>query len=226
MPSVLVTGANRGLGLEFCRQYLADGWHVIATCRVPESASALSSLSGSLDVHGLSVTDDDGIVQLADRLSGQAIDILINNAGVMGAREPFGEFDSESWMTVLRTNVIAPLKVAEAFVEHVSRSDLKKIVTVSSKMGSMADNASGGAYVYRSSKAGVNAAMRSLHFELLPHGISSCVLHPGWVRTDMGGPSGLIDAPESVAGMRSVIDVLDRDMSGRFWNYDGTEIPW
>jgi len=138
----------------------------------------------------------------------------------------FGELDSAAWAEVLRINVIAPLKVAEAFVGHVARSDQKKIVTVSSKMGSMTDNTSGGSFIYRSSKAGVNAAMRSLSFEVAPQGIASAMLHPGWVRTDMGGPNGLIDATESVSGMRSVIAALDADMSGRFWNYDGTEIPW
>lgn len=226
MPTVMITGANRGLGLEFTRQYLEDGWDVIATCRNPASAESLNALSGNVEVHAMAVDDDKSIAALAEKLSGRTIDVLINNAGVMGNRESFGDFDSDSWMAVLRTNVVAPLKVAEAFVEHVAGSDHKKLVTVSSKMGSMADNSSGGAYVYRSSKAGVNAAMRSLHFELTPRGVSTCVLHPGWVRTDMGGPNGLIDAPESVSGMRSVIAALDEGKSGRFWNYDGSEIPW
>lgn len=226
MPTVMITGANRGLGLEFARQYLEDGWGVLATCRNPGAADDLNGVSGELNVHGMAVDDDGAITALAHKLSGQAIDVLINNAGIMGPRQSFGELDSDAWMAVLRTNVIAPVKVAEAFVDHVARSDLKKIVTVSSKMGSMADNTSGGSYIYRSSKAGVNAAMRSLSFEVAPQGIASAVLHPGWVRTDMGGPNGLIDAPESVSGMRAVIAALDAGMSGRFWNYDGTEIPW
>ncbi len=230
MPTVFITGANRGLGLEFARQYLDDGWDVIATCRNAGQATALKALAGSsagtLAVHGMAVDDDGAITALAQDLSGQAIDVLINNAGVMGPRLSFGELDSAAWAEVLRINVIAPLKVAEAFVGHVARSDQKKIVTVSSKMGSMTDNTSGGSFIYRSSKAGVNAAMRSLSFEVAPQGIASAMLHPGWVRTDMGGPNGLIDATESVSGMRSVIAALDADMSGRFWNYDGTEIPW
>jgi len=234
MPTVFITGANRGLGLEFARQYLDDGWDVIATCRNTGEATALKALAGrsagTLAVHGMAVDDDGAITALATDLSGdlsgQAIDVLINNAGVMGPRQSFGELDSVAWAEVLRTNVIAPLKVAEAFVGHVARSDQKKIVTVSSKMGSMADNTSGGSFIYRSSKAGVNAAMRSLSFEVAPQGIASAILHPGWVRTDMGGPNGLIDATESVSGMRSVIAALDAEKSGRFWNYDGTEIPW
>ncbi len=226
MPTVLITGANRGLGLEFTRQYLDDGWDVIATCRNAGAATELKALSGNLSIHEMAVDKDAAILALARSLSDRSIDVLVNNAGVMGPRLGFGELDSKAWAETLRTNIIAPLKVAEAFVEHVIRSDLKKIVTVSSKMGSMADNTSGGSFIYRSSKAGVNAAMRSLSFELAPQGVVSAVLHPGWVRTDMGGPNGLIDAPESVSGMRTVIASLDSEMSGRFWNYDGTEIPW
>jgi len=226
MPTVFITGANRGLGLEFTRQYLEDGWQVIATCRNVSKAVDLKSLSGNLSVHEMAVDDDRAVQALAGSLFDRAIDVLINNAGVMGPRLGFGELDSQAWADVLRTNIIAPLRVAEAFADHVARSELKKIVTVSSKMGSMADNTSGGSFIYRSSKAGVNAAMRSLSFELAPRGIVAAVLHPGWVRTDMGGPNGLIDAPESVSGMRAVIASLDSGMSGRFWNYDGTEIPW
>ncbi len=226
MPTVLITGANRGLGLEFARQYLADGWKVIATCRNPVAAETLMGFEGDLSVHALAVDDDASIRLLADDLSGQAIDVLINNAGVMGAKKPIGELESTHWMDVLRTNVVAPLMVSQALVENVAMSDMKKIFTVSSKMGSMADNGSGGSYVYRSSKAGVNAAMRSLAIDLAPRGIVAAVLHPGWVRTDMGGPNGLIDAPESVSGMRAVIASLDTDMAGQFWNYDGASIPW
>ncbi len=226
MPSVLITGANRGLGLEFARQYLADDWRVLATCRDAQSATTLSALQGDLHVHAMPVDDDAAIATLAGELSGEAIDVLINNAGVMGPRDDFGTLGTQAWMDVLRVNVVAPVKVAEAFVEHVARSDLKKIATVSSKMGSMSDNTSGGSYVYRSSKAGVNAAMRSLAIDLAPRGIVSAMFHPGWVRTDMGGANGLIDAPQSVGGMRSVIERLDADMAGRFWNYDGSEIAW
>lgn len=226
MPTVFITGANRGLGLEFTRQYLDDGWDVIATCRNSGDATDLNALSGNLTVHEMAVDDDAAILRVANDLSDQAIDVLINNAGVMGPRLSFGDLDSAAWAEVLRINIIAPLKVAEAFVGHVARSDLKKIVTLSSKMGSMADNTSGGSFIYRSSKAGVNAAMRSLSFEVAPQGIAAAMLHPGWVRTDMGGPNGLIDANTSVSGMRSVIAALNADMSGRFWNYDGTEIPW
>lgn len=226
MPTVLITGCNRGLGLEFTRQYLSDGWRVIATCRDASKADALSGLDGDLRVLSMAVDDDASIAQAAAELKGEAIDVLVCNAGVMGERASLGDLTSADWDVVLRVNIIAPLIVAQAFIENVAASDQKKIATVSSKMGSVADNDSGGQYIYRSSKAGVNAAMRSLAIDLAPRGISACVLHPGWVRTDMGGPNGLIDPPESVSGMRSVIASLDSGKAGGFWNYDGSEIPW
>ena len=226
MPTVLITGSNRGLGLEFTRQYLADGWRVLATCRNADDAPELSSLDGDLNVLSMAVDDDAGILATAAKLDGEAIDVLISNAGVMGERQSLGGLQSQDWEHVLRVNIISPLMVCQAFVEHVARSDQKKMATVSSKMGSVADNNSGGSYIYRSSKAGVNAAMRSLAIDLAPRGIHAAILHPGWVRTDMGGPNGLIDAPESVRGMRDVIASLDAESSGMFRNYDGTEIPW
>ncbi len=226
MPSVFITGCNRGLGLEFTKQYLADGWRVFATCRAPEQASELNALKGDLAVIGMAVDEDASIMAAASKLKNEAIDVLISNAGVMGERQDFGNLSSKSWEQALRVNIIAPLMVCQAFVDHVARGEHKKIITVSSKMGSIEENTSGGQYSYRSSKAGVNAAMRSLAIDLAPQGILAAVLHPGWVRTDMGGPNGLIDPPESIAGMRSVIASLDKSMSGLLWNYDGTQIPW
>lgn len=226
MPTVFITGSNRGLGLEYVRQYLHHGWRVIASCRKADDAPGLSALNGDLTVISMPVDDDRAIVATAAQLDDLAIDVLVCNAGVMGQRQALGDLESAGWEQVLRVNIIAPLMVAQAFVEHVARSEQKKIVTVSSKMGSIAENASGGSYIYRSSKAGVNAAMVSLAIDLKPRGIAVAVLHPGWVRTDMGGPDGLIEAPESVSGMRAVIASLDAEKSARFWNYDGTEIPW
>ncbi len=226
MPTVLITGSNRGLGLEYARQYLADGWRVIATCRNLDDAPDLASLTGDLTVLAMAVDDDRSILATAEKLDGTAIDVLICNAGVMGERQGLGSLDSAVWQQVLRVNIIAPLMVCQAFIEHVARSEQKKMATVSSKMGSIAENASGGQYIYRSSKAGVNAAMVSLALDLTPRGIAVAVMHPGWVRTDMGGPNGLIDPPESIRGMRSVIASLNMDNTGRFWNYDGSDIPW
>ena len=137
-----------------------------------------------------------------------------------------GDLDYTAWEEVLRANTLAPLRMIEAFLDHLRAGEGKTIASVSSKMGSIADNRGGGQYIYRSSKAALNAAMRSVALDLAGEGIKAVILHPGWVRTDMGGPAALIDAPESVAGMKQVIDGLTPDRSGRFFNYDGQEISW
>ncbi|PKO92232.1 MAG: short-chain dehydrogenase [Betaproteobacteria bacterium HGW-Betaproteobacteria-1] len=227
--TVLITGANRGLGLEFAKQYAEAGWQVIACCRWPDEAKELQALaerSGDLlEIHQLDVADFEEIDALALILQGRAIDLLINNAGVY-PQSDFGNVNYEAWAEAFHINSMAPMKMAEAFVGHVAASDQKKIVTVSSKMGSIDDNTSGGSYIYRSTKTAANMVMKSLAIDLKPKGIASTILHPGWVRTDMGGPNGLIDAPESVAGMRRVIEALTLENGGRFVAYDGKEIPW
>lgn len=226
---VLVTGANRGIGLEFVRQYAADGWHVIACCRDPLSATALNALAsspgGCMSVHALDVSDFNQIERLAMALEGQAIDLLINNAGFY-PQSAFGSIDYADWDRAFRINAMAPMKMVECFVEHVACSRLRKIVTLSSKMGSVADNDSGGSYLYRTSKAAANMLMKSLAIDLKPRGIAAAALHPGWVKTDMGGPNALITTEMSVAGMRHVIDQLSVHSAGRFIAYDGEEIPW
>ncbi len=227
MPTVLIAGANRGLGLEFAKQYAADGWRVIATCRDPLKAQGLAPLPGEIEVHTLDVTDNSQVHALAKTLKKEPIDLLLNNAGIYGPRPvKLGGVDYAVWADVMRVNAMAPLKVCECFLDHIVAGDLKKIATISSKMGSMGDNDAGGSYIYRSSKAALNGVMKSLSVDLKPRGISVTVLHPGWVKTDMGGPSGLIDAVESVTGMRKVIESAHMATSGHFYNYDGTEIPW
>jgi len=227
--TVLITGANRGLGLEFVKQYAVAGWQVIACCRWPEEAKELQALAersgDQVEIHTLDVADFEEIDALALILQGRSIDLLINNAGVY-PQSDFGNVNYEAWAEAFHINSMAPMKMVEAFAGHVASSNLKKIVTVSSKMGSLDDNTSGGSYIYRSTKTAVNMVMKSLAIDLKPKGIASTILHPGWVRTDMGGPNGLIDAPESVAGMRRVIDELTLDNSGRFVAYDGKVIPW
>lgn len=223
----MITGANRGLGLEYARQYADDGWRVIATCRDPETATELISLHGELDIYALDIESEEQISSLANILQEETIDLLINNAGIYGPRpSKLGHIDYDTWENVMRINVMAPLKVCENFINHVAKSKLRKIAIMSSKMGSMDDNNSGGSYVYRASKAALNAVMKSLSIDLAPDRISVVILHPGWVRTDMGGPSALIDASESVIGLRKVIDGLTLQNSGRFYNYDGSEINW
>lgn len=227
MPNVLITGANRGLGLEFARQYVAEGWRVLATCRDPDRASALKEISGDVRVAGLDVGRFESIDRLAGELGAEAIDVLINNAGIYGGRpQGLGRIDYDAWAETLRIDCLAQIRVAEAFLDHVARSERKVIVAISSKMGSIADNSSGGTYIYRSAKAALNMAMRSLAHDVADRGIVAAVLHPGWVETDMGGPNALIGPAESIAGMRQVIAGLDAAKSGGFYDYRGAEVPW
>lgn len=221
MPTVLITGASRGIGREFARQYEAGGWRVIATCRDPSKYD----LEG--EVYRLDVTDPDSVAALHRELKGEAIDLLINNAGIYGPRGlEFGSLDYGAWEEVLRTNVLGPMRVAEAIANQVAASEKKKMVFISSKVGSIADNSSGGSYIYRSSKTALNMAVKSLSLDLSGKGVICVLLHPGWVQTDMGGASAPIDAATSVAGMRAVIDRAGAADSGRYFNYDGNELPW
>ncbi|QOJ23685.1 MAG: SDR family oxidoreductase [Gammaproteobacteria bacterium] len=232
MKTLLITGANRGIGLEFVRQYAADGWHVLACCRKPATADTLNRLTSQhpdqITVHALDVTDHQQIAQLANALSGQSIDLLINNAGVYppARGDTFGRTDYAAWQHALEVNTMAPLKMSETFIKQIARSELKTIVTITSKMGSIADNRGGGSYIYRSSKAGVNIVIKSLSIDLSPQKIIAVVLHPGWVKTDMGGSGALITAEQSVTGMRRVINSLTLQDSGKFYAFDGQEVPW
>jgi NAD(P)-dependent dehydrogenase (short-subunit alcohol dehydrogenase family) len=221
MPTALITGASRGIGREFARQYEDAGWRVVATCRDPSK----SGLEG--EVHPLDVTAPAGIAALRDALDGEAVDLLINNAGMYGPRgTALGAIDYGAWENVLRTNVLGPVRVAEAFAESVARSGLKIMVFISSKMGSIGDNNSGGGYIYRSSKTALNMAVTSLSVDLSGRGITCLLFHPGWVKTDMGGASAPVDAAASVAGMRAVIDRATPADSGRFFDNEGNQLPW
>jgi NAD(P)-dependent dehydrogenase (short-subunit alcohol dehydrogenase family) len=239
MPTVLVTGAGRGLGLEFVRQYAADGWTVIATARAPDRATELGGLSavagGRVKLHALDVTDHAAIGALAARLEGVAIDVLINNSGTMGEHsfagqglqaQRFGASDYEDWLYQFRVNALAPMRMAEAFVEHVAASVQKKIVTLSTVMASVGSNNLGGLYAYRSTKAAVNAIMKSMALDLARRGVIAVPVHPGWAATDMGGPGAPVRPQHSVAGLRQLIAGLSKDKSGRFWQWDGKELPW
>jgi NAD(P)-dependent dehydrogenase (short-subunit alcohol dehydrogenase family) len=231
MPSALITGANRGLGLEFARQYLADSWQVYAACRHPDSASELRGLADTSDdklqILALDVTDSASVKTAAAELDGKAIDLLLNNAGVMGAKgQTIGNIDYEAMAKVLDANTMGPLRVSEAFVEHMARSERKLIVTLTSGMGSLADNTSGGSIAYRTSKAAVNMVMRSLAIDLAPRGITCVVVNPGWVQTDMGGLHATLTPAESVSKLRGLIETLGPAQSGKFFNYDGREYAW
>jgi NAD(P)-dependent dehydrogenase (short-subunit alcohol dehydrogenase family) len=212
MPTVLITGASRGLGLGFARQYAAE---------------ALGAVEGSVEVHALDVTDEAAVEALARSLKRDAVDLLLNNAGIYGPRPAvLGGIDYGAWAEVFRVNAMAPLTVSSAFLDHVARSQRRLIVAVTSIMGSVGGNDTGGAYIYRSSKAAANAVVRSLSVDVAGRGITVVPLHPGWVRTDMGGPSAQVDPTDSVTGMRRVIAGPGADDQGRFFDYQGEELPW
>jgi NAD(P)-dependent dehydrogenase (short-subunit alcohol dehydrogenase family) len=231
MPSVFITGANRGLGLEFARQYRATGWRVYATCRAPADADALRALEqearGQVSVHALDTRDLATTRALARDLAGHPIDVLLNNAAIWGPHQQTLEhMDYRVWAEVLDIDLMGPLRVVEAFLGHIETSERKTLVMLSSRVASIASYDQGGRYFYRSAKAGLNALVRSLALDLAPRGIVCIAMSPGWVRTDMGGPDAPLSVAESVTGMRQVIDRLDSGQSGSFLHYDGSIMPW
>lgn len=231
MATVLVTGANRGIGLEFCSQYAEAGWKVLACCRKPAEATALQNLAArfpALSIYELDVSRLAQIDGLSKQLRGETVDVLLANAGIYGDSESgdFGALDYGRWQETLTINTLAPVKLLEAFLPQVQRSERKLMVAITSLMGSMADNSSGRAIFYRSSKAALNAAMKTLSIDLRPSGIGVLILHPGWVRTDMGGQQAPTQPSESVHGMRHVIDGFRLADTGRFFDFRGEELPW
>lgn len=230
MSKILITGANRGIGLELTRQFAADGWEVLACARNPASASELAALKNSsslIRVFELDVTDYVQVDQLANQLSGESIDVLVNNAGILTPRAKFPEHvDPADWRQILEVNTIAPLMIVRAFLEHITRSDKRVIANISSAVGSIEENTSGGSYYYRSSKSALNQVSRSLSVDLADRGITVLMLHPGWVQTEMGGPSAMISTEVSAAGLKNVIETATPQQNGHFYRYNGEEIPW
>lgn len=232
MNTLLITGANRGIGLEFCKQYAAAGWRVLACCREPGKADALKKVAAQypdlIQLHALDLTDHAQIERLAQTLGNGSIDLLINNAGIYPdtGSGGFGHTDYEKWMAAFDINTMAPLKMVETFVQQIARSQKKLIVTITSQMGSIADNGSGGSYLYRSSKAAANMVVKSLAVDLKDKGITSVAFNPGWVKTDMGGPNAMITVEQSVSDMRKVIAGLTLADTGKFIGNDGVVIPW
>ncbi len=218
MPAILITGANRGLGLEFVRQYKSDGWDVVATAR--ETSAELDSLG--VRVEQLDMSDLDSVASFGDRLD--SLDAMIANAGTYGPKSPRSGEDGEAWLRTFGVNTVAPYLLAQSVLLLVARTN-GKLVAITSKMGSIDDNGSGGFVAYRSSKSALNSAWRSLAID--NRGKATCaLLHPGWVQTRMGGSSAPLTPEKSIAAMRKVIEGLEPDDTGRFFNYDGTEIPW
>lgn len=228
--AVLITGASRGLGLEFARQYAADGARVLACARRPAEATALLDLAagsnGRITVHPLDVASPASVAHLAAEIANEAIDILINNAGIYGGdHQRSGNIDYDAWVTTLAVNTLGPVRVLEALKPNLLKAKTRKAVAITSAMGSTPRH-DGGALVYRSSKAALNNAMHGLSIAYKGDSMTVVVMHPGWVRTDMGGSSAPLAPDQAVASMRKVIAGLKPADSGRFINYDGTEIAW
>ena len=226
MSTVLITGAARGLGLDFTKQYAAKGWKVLACAR---SAEALKGIKGDIHHHALEVTDYKAVKALAAKLKGEAIDVLICNAGVGGERgstaQDLGKLEPEAWRHMFEINTLAPLMMAEAFAEHVARSQQRKMIAITSILGSIGRN-TGGRYAYRASKTALNMEWSCLAKDLEPKGMICVALHPGWVQTDMGGATATLTIEQSVPSMVKVIDGLKPSDNGRFLQYDGGELPW
>jgi len=223
MPTVLVTGCDTGLGVEFARQYAAAGCKVLATCLDPGTATATREIAGDVRVMKLDVSDLAAIDALAGELRGEPIDILVSNAGIGRPHPPFGRTDYALLQRMLAVNLIGPLRLAEAFVEQVAASRMKVMAFVSSRMGSIALNLTGGSYGYRASKAGLNAVIKSLAVDLAPREILVLALHPGWAKTE---PGARVDVDRSVAGMRAIIERASRHETGSFLAYNDTPLPW
>jgi NAD(P)-dependent dehydrogenase (short-subunit alcohol dehydrogenase family) len=229
---ILITGASRGIGLEVTRQYLARGERLFATCRDPQDATDLLVLSEQrpdlLTVLPLDVTDQATIALAYHNVRRYAdgLDVLVNNAGVYPEGERLGKIDREGVRHTFDTNAVGPLVVAQTFLDLLKGGTQPKLVNISSEMGSISQRRHGGYYSYCASKAALNMLTRLMAFELRSKGITTISMHPGWVKTDMGGPGASLDVDEAVRGMIAVIDGLAGADSGRFLQWDGRELPW
>ena len=231
MKKILVTGANRGLGLGLVKKFLKNNEKVICTTRNISKSKELilckEKYNDNLEICELDLLDKDSPNILSNFLGDETIDLFINNAGVIGhSAQHFKSVSLNHWLEVLKVNLIAPLLITQSIIKNIEKSSERKIYFISSKVGSIEDNKSGGMYIYRSSKTALNQVVKSLSIDLKPLGISVISLHPGWVRTEMGGPNALISVEESVNGMVDVISNTSMINSGQFINYDGTRLPW
>jgi NAD(P)-dependent dehydrogenase (short-subunit alcohol dehydrogenase family) len=229
--TILITGSNRGIGLELVRTFADRNWHVLACCRRPHQAVELSAIAeesgGRVAIHPLDVADSEQIRSLVETCGDRSIDILFNNAGIAGpSPQRFGPIDTGEWLETLRINTLAPYHMAVAFVEQVARSRRRIIATIGSQLGSIADNTSGGRYAYRTSKAAVHMVMKGLAVDLADRRITSVALHPGWVKTNIGGPQAPVSPAESAAGLYRVLATLTPEDSGKLWSWDGSQLPW
>jgi NAD(P)-dependent dehydrogenase (short-subunit alcohol dehydrogenase family) len=220
MAIVVITGANRGIGLELARQYSQRGDDVVAACRT--SSDDLTKLGVEV-VEGIDVADDGAVARLTESLEGRTIDVLVNSAGIL-SDENLDDLSFDRIRKQYEVNSIGPLRVTAALRANLAEGS--KVAIVTSRMGSIEDNTSGGRYGYRMSKAAVNMAGRSLANDLKGAGVAVAILHPGFVRTDMTGHQGLVDPPESAAGLIARIDEVTVETTGTFWHMNGEVIPW
>jgi len=218
--TAVITGANRGIGLELARQFADRGFAIIGVCR--QTSDELNAVAGTV-IEGIDVTNDDNVHSLVSQLKDTTIDLLINNAGLL-QDEKLGSIDFDSIRTQMEINAYAPLRVAEALAPRIPEGG--KIANITSRMGSIADNDSGGRYGYRASKAALNAFGKSLAMDLKPRGIAVAQLHPGYVQTRMVNFGGLISPEESAKGLAERIDGLNLENTGSFWHSNGEELPW
>ena len=230
MKNVLITGANRGLGLEHTRRFVASGAFVYATARAPSDADELNQLASEyptlLTVLAYDAQIADAPDQLKAQLENAPLDIAFFNAGVSSARPPLGSIDADAAIHLFQVNALAPLKLAEALIDNVAASERKILAFQSSLMGSISDNSTGGAYAYRISKCALNMAVKNIAIDLRKLGITAVALHPGWVKTRMGGAQAPLTLAESVQGQQRLLNNLTIAQSGGFFNYDGKALPW
>ena len=231
MTTALITGSGRGLGLEFVRQFAAAGCDVIATCREPNNAAKLHAEAeaslGRIEIHRLDAARRDSIKELAAQLKGRPIDYLVSNAAISGNKTGAAhELDESIWMDVFRANVMGPTFLAAEFADNVAVSERRIMAFISTRQAIIKDNVRGRYYMYRSSKTALNACVKNLAIDYGPRGVACMAFHPGFVRTDMGGPNGAIDAPTSVTGLMKLLQAAQPDHNGRFFEYTGIELHW
>jgi len=224
--TVLVTGANRGIGLEFARQYHAAGWRVIGTARDPGNARDLKSVGDDVRIEQLEVADLSSVKAMAKSLDGQPIDLVINNAALGMDVSALSSVKLDNLEQLLRTNVLGPMQVTQALLPNLRAGKGKMIVGLSSGLGSITQNEGGGYYGYRESKAAIGMFMRNLAAELKGDGFICIAIDPGWVKTDMGGPNAQLTVDQSIGGMRKVFDSLKVADTGKFYRHDGATLPW
>lgn len=226
--SILITGAIRGIGAALTEYYSAAGWQVYAACRSPEKAGAIAELTG-VELLKLDVEDESSIAAVGEQLAGKPLDVLINNAGVLGSgyvEQSFGGGDTEAWLQAFRVNTVAPLRMVEAVISSLEQGQAKKVINISSIVASMATPLFGGMYHYRSTKAGLNSITVGLATDLAEKGISVASIHPGRVATEMGEADAPISPQQAAEYIGAIVDKLNVDCSGSFFSYDGSEVAW